>query len=89
MAAGTEWRTLFEQWPNSLPRQGILVTIFQETVPFIDFRISSGMLLVERDRPDGHGGRKVMMPFESIATLKLTDPGELSKYQTMGFESPH
>jgi hypothetical protein len=88
MSAGTEWRTLFEQWPTSLPRQGIIVTVFQETMPFTDFRISTGLLLIERDRPDSHGGRKVMMSFDSIAAMKLTDPGDLSRYQSLGFESP-
>ncbi len=88
MAAGTEWRALFEQWPTTLPRQGIIVTVFQETMPFIDFRVSTGLLLIERDRPDSYGGRKVMMPFESIAAMKLTDPGELNRYQSLGFEVP-
>ena len=89
MAAGSEWRTLFEMWPNTLPRQGILVTVFQETMPFTDFRISAGLLLIERDRPDSHGGRKVMLSFEVIAALKLADPGELNRYQSLGFEGPH
>jgi hypothetical protein len=87
MAVGSEWRALFEQWPATLPRQGILVTAFQETIPFIEFRISAGLLLVERDRPDSHGGRKVMLPFESIAAIKLNDPGDLSKYQALGFDA--
>jgi len=88
MATGTEWRALFERWPATLPRQGILVTTFQETMPFTDFRLSSGLLLIERDRPDSHGSRKVMVAFDVIASLKLTDPGDLNRYQSLGFEAP-
>jgi hypothetical protein len=88
MAAGAEWRALFDQWPSSLPRHAILVTAFQETITFTDFRISSGLLLVERDRPDSYGGRKVLISFDSISAVKLSDPGDLSKYHPLGFEPP-
>lgn len=87
MAAGAEWRALFDQWPSSLPRQAILVTSFQETITFTDFRISAGLLLIERDRPDSYGGRKVILSFETIAAVKLADPGDLSRFQSLGFEA--
>ncbi len=86
METAAEWRGIFENWPAGLPRQGLLTTTFQESIPFADFRYSEGLLLVERDRPDSLGARKVMLSFSAIAALKLSDPGELSRYQVMGFD---
>jgi hypothetical protein len=86
MDTATHWRVIFENWPAGLPRQGLLTTTFQETIPFNDFRFSEGLLLVERDRPDSLGARKVMLPFSTIVALKLSDTGELSRYQIMGFD---
>lgn len=80
-----EWHALFEGWPAGLPRQGLLTTTHQESVPFADFRYTNGLLIVERDRPDALGARKVIIPFGTIASLKLSDPGELSRYQVLGF----
>ena len=64
------WRELFCQWPEAIPREGIIVTTFQETIPFINFMTSGGVLLVERDRPDSSGARKVMVAFGAIAAVK-------------------
>lgn len=79
-----DWRTIFEQWPPDLPRQGIITTA-QESFGFSDFLLSKGILLVERDRPDAIGARKVMISYKSILALKLTDPGPLERYLTLGF----
>ena len=79
-----QWRNLFANWPEFLPRQGLLVTGF-ESIPFLDFMISEGILIVERDRPDSQGGRKIMVSFNSISALKLSDPGDFAKYQGLGF----
>ena len=86
--AAESWRLLFENWPQAIPRQGLLVTTFQETIPFISFMISAGILLVERDRPDTVGARKVMIAFEAISALKLTTVVEMARFQVMGFQSP-
>lgn len=84
MQTEDDWRTIFEQWPADLPRQGILTTA-QDSFAFNDFLVSRAMLLVERERPDAAGSRKVMLPFSSLLALKLTDPGPIERYQTLGF----
>jgi len=84
MESEDDWRTIFEQWPADLPKQGLLTTA-QEAFGFSDFLLSRGILLVERDRPDAAGARKVFLPFRSILALKLTDPGPLARYQSLGF----
>lgn len=80
------WRQLFSEWPQEIPREGIIVTTFQETIPFINFMTSGGVLLVERDRPDSSGARKVMVAFGAIAAVKSTNTLDFDKYKAMGFE---
>lgn len=88
METADSWRALFENWPESIPREGLLVTSFQETIPFTGFLVSAGILLVERDKPDTYGARKVMVAFEAISAVKITSPMELSRFQVMGFQAP-
>ena len=80
------WRQLFFEWPQSIPREGIIVTTYQETIPFMNFMTSGGVLLVERDRPDGSGARKVMLAFSAIAAVKSTNTLDFDQYKAMGFE---
>jgi hypothetical protein len=84
MDSEEDWRTIFEQWPADLPRQGILTTA-QDSFGFSDFLLSRGIVLLERDRPDSIGARKVMLAYRSILALKLTDPGPIARYQSLGF----
>ena len=79
---------MFESWPQNIPREGLVVTSFQEQIPFKDFMISGGVVMVERDKPDSMGGRKVIIAYEHISAVKLTNPAELDEYQAMGFQRP-
>jgi hypothetical protein len=79
------WRDLFMNWPATIPRQGIIVTA-QETIPFINFMNSRGVLLIERDRPDSSGARKVMVIYSAITAIKLTTTSDFPEYRAMGFE---
>lgn len=88
MQTAESWRTLFESWPAAIPREGLLVTTFQETIPFVGFLVSGGILLVERDKPDSFGARKVMVAYEAISAVKITSPAELARFQVMGFQAP-
>jgi hypothetical protein len=88
METAEAWRSLFEQWPDSLPRQGLVVTVFQETIPFINFLISGALIMLERDKPDTYGARKVMLTYEAISAVKITSPMELERFQVLGFQSP-
>ncbi|WP_237227541.1 hypothetical protein [Rubinisphaera sp. JC750] len=88
MQTGEHWRNVFENWPESIPRKGILVTTQGETIPFANYLLSEGILLVERESPDSVGARKVMLTFASIAAVKITAPLELARFQVMGFQAP-
>ena len=88
MEAGEAWRNLFENWPESIPRQGVVVTTFGESINFINFLISGGLLLVERDKPDSVGARKVVLSYDSLSAVKLASTMELARFQVMGFQAP-
>ena len=87
MDAVQAWHKLFANWPQSVPREGMVVTV-TDTIPFINFLVSEGLVLLERDRPDALGARKVMVPYGSIIVVKLTSPAELSTYRPLGFMPP-
>lgn len=88
MQTAEAWRSLFENWPDSIPRSGLLVTSFNETIEFKDFLISGSIVLVERNVPDSQGARKVMVAYDAILAVKMTSPMELTRFQVMGFQPP-
>ncbi len=79
------WQGIFGAWPEQLPRSGWLVTTWGETIPFVDFRLGVGMVIIERDRPDALGGRKILVPLSHVAGLKLGSTASLSSFDTWGF----
>ena len=82
------WRNVFQQWPGSMPKQGLLVTNFGEQIMFVNFLVSGTAILVERDKPDTTGARKVIVDYGAISALKLVDPGDIARYQVLGFQPP-
>lgn len=88
MTSGDSWRNLFETWPASMPRRGMVITTFGEAIPFVGYLLTEGIVLLERDRPDTLGARKVLLSYDSIAALKITDVIELDRFQVMGFQPP-
>lgn len=80
------WQSAFAAWPAELPRAGMLVTSGQETIPFVDFLLGPDFLIVERDKPDSQGARKLIVALAAITAVKLTTPEPLSSLQ--GFAAP-
>lgn len=85
MQSAMYWQMLFENWPADFARQGIIVTTQPDTIPFVHFLLSDGLLLVERDKPDSQGARKVILSYESIAGVKLTTTMPTEELMTLGF----
>jgi hypothetical protein len=81
------WQTLFESWPDSVPRQGIIITTQPDTIPFVTFLLADGLLLVERDKPDSQGARKVILSYESIAGVKITSTAPIEELAELGFRT--
>jgi hypothetical protein len=48
--------------------------------------ISGGLLLLERDKPDQFGTRKVILAYDQICSVRLPTTMELAKFQVMGFQ---
>ncbi|MGD9855770.1 MAG: hypothetical protein AB7U20_12570 [Planctomycetaceae bacterium] len=87
MQSAESWQSLFEGWPASFPTQGIIVTSFQESIPFANFMIGEGMVVLDRDKPDSSGARKVILAYSEIAALKITATFELDRFQELGFRT--
>ena len=80
------WQNLFQRWPDSIPKLGIVVTSLNEGIAFSNFQVSDSAVLLERDRPDTMGARSAIVPWEEIVTVKLTSPIESAKFRDMGFK---
>ena len=85
MTTSVSWRHLFENWPDSIPRAGVLLGSFGDPIPFKDFMFSGDLLLVERDMPDSSGSRKIFVRYDAIHAVKNPSPAELKTFQVMGF----
>jgi hypothetical protein len=79
------WREVFTKWPAELPKRGLVVTILNETIPFKSFFLKGETLLLERTNPDPMGSRFVVLAFEAIHLLKLTDPLRESVLNSAGY----
>jgi hypothetical protein len=86
--AAESWRQCFTQWPPEVERRGVLVTSFQEQIPFDSFAASDQMLLIERRSPDTLGGRLVMLSYHNIEALKIVEVVKMKVFQSLGFAVP-
>lgn len=87
MQSAEYWQSLFESWPDHFPAEGIIVTKFQESVPFAGFMIGEGLIVLDRDKPDSSGARKVILAYSEIAALKVTATFDLARFQELGFRA--
>ena len=88
MDSAEAWKSLFENWPEAVPKEGLVVTKMNEAIPFVNFLVSGSLLMIERDKPDTFGARKVMMGYDAINCVKIPSPMELARFQVMGFQAP-
>lgn len=79
------WRDMFTNWPATLPRRGLVVSTLNETIPFKSFFVKGDALLLERTNPDPMGTRFIVLAFDAIHLLKLTDPLKESVLTGIGF----
>lgn len=79
------WRDLFTNWPEGRARSGLLITAWQETIPFCDYRITDEVMFADRPQPDGQGARKAIVPFDQIVALKFKEVFELDAFASAGF----
>jgi hypothetical protein len=79
------WRELFTKWPAGIPKRGVLVSSLNEAIPFKSYFIKGEMLLLERTNPDPLGARFILLGFESIHLVKLTEPLREEVFTGAGF----
>ena len=79
-------RTLFEKWPEKMPRRGVLVTSFGEQILFSGFLTHPDLLLIQRTTPDSMGARTVLLTYEGVVAVKITDVVETRQFRELGFE---
>jgi len=79
------WEQCFAGWPDKVRRRGLIATSFGEQIPFSGFKIGSGLLLLERTTPDTVGSRMVVVSYEQIVALKITDPLDERAVEGFGF----
>jgi hypothetical protein len=82
------WRQCFAHWPAELARRGVLVTSFGEQVAFESFAASNDLLLIERRTPDTVGARTVLIAYQNIQALKITDVVKTKAFASLGFVAP-
>lgn len=82
------WRDCFRNWPAEVERRGVLVTTFGEQIAFSNFATSDSILLVERPAPDTVGARTVLVDYQHVAAVKITDVVKMRAFQPLGFVIP-
>lgn len=82
------WKQCFTQWPAEMERRGVLVTTFNEQIPFESFGIGPDVLLIERRAPDTLGARMVLISYQNIQAVKIVDVVKMRIFQSMGIVVP-
>lgn len=87
VAIGTEnvWLKLLKSWPEKMPQHGLVVTQINEQIPFVGFIFDDEVMVLQRPTPDAMGGRQVIVPFASIAYLKITAVVPTKLFNDFGF----
>jgi hypothetical protein len=79
------WRGVFTNWPEAIPRRGLIVSTLNEPIPFKSFLLKGETVLLERAIPDPMGTRFIVLAFDAIHMLKLTDPLKESVLNEAGY----
>ena len=79
------WRECFVNWPEDVPRRGILVTNYAEQVGFDAFYTNPQFLLITRNAPDALGARQLMILYQDISALKIIDVVAPKAWARLGF----
>lgn len=80
------WKSIFDNWPDAVARRGIVVNNQNEAMPFKGFMTRPDLLVLERQNPDSLGARFILLRYDTIIALKLTDPLKEDAFTPLGFE---
>ena len=85
MSTNQAWKSVFSDWPEAIPRRGIVVSSLNEAMPFKGFLVKDDTLLLERTNPDAMGARYILLSFDAINNVKFTDPLKESVFTGAGY----
>ncbi len=87
MSTAQNWKSLFIEWPASLPRRGVVLSTLNETMPFTNFWLRGEMLMLERKNPDTAGSRYILMSYGGIDSVRFIDPLSDDAIASAGFST--
>ncbi len=82
------WKDFFGNWPQGISRSGILVTAYNEQIPFSGFLTGDSLLLLERRTPDALGARTVVLSYGEVSALKIVEVVKSKVFLSAGFQGP-
>jgi hypothetical protein len=85
VASNEIWKDVFNNWPAALPKRGVIVSMLNEQVPFKSFLVKGDTVLLERTNPDAIGARYIVLAYDAIHMLKITDPLKESVLTAAGY----
>lgn len=80
------WLDLLQRWPKDMPQKGVVMTVLNESIPFVGFVYDDAMMVVQRQTPDAIGARQAIIPFASISYIKITAIVLPKAYTEFGFQ---
>lgn len=82
------WQRFLNNWPQGLQRQGVVITSWDEQVPFSAFLTSEDMIMFERRNPDTNGARRMLIGYDGIKAVKLVEVVKDTPFLKSGFQGP-
>jgi len=79
-------KKIFQNWPDGLARQGIVITAFDEQIPFSGFMCSDDALLLQRKTPDSMGARMMLLSYDQVVAIKIVEIVGGKPFRGLGFE---
>jgi hypothetical protein len=80
------WKKVFVEWPEGIPRRGVLITSFGDQFPFGGFLTSDELLYFDRQTPDSIGARAMLLPYSNIVAVKFQDVVKPQALQAIGLQ---
>ena len=82
------WQRFMNQWPKGLQRQGVIITNWDEQVPFSSFLTNDDLVMFERRNPDTNGARRLLIGYAAIKAIKIVEVVKDAPFLESGFAGP-
>lgn len=83
------WQRFMSEWPGGLQRQGVVITNWDEQVPFSSFLTNEEMVMFERRNPDTNGARRLLIGYDAIKAVKIVEVVKDVPFLEAGFVGPN